>query len=135
MPIRVPVFDGIRRADIIAEREAAFAARTKEDGYTRYGDVMAYRDYPKSSPLYRYGYRRAHWWIKPRLSAVRFRPDLQATQDLSRESGGTYVYDYCNGTITLFYGSSYGVPASQRSFRLEGNRHYTEIISEENDRG
>lgn len=131
MPRSVTVFDGIRYRDILADREAEFAKRTREGGYSRVGDVLAWGDCHKDGALWRYGYRRAHWWIKPRLSMVRFRPDLQATQDLSRDSGGTYIYDYCNGTITLFYGGGPGVPASQRSFRLEGDRHYTEIISEE----
>lgn len=131
MPQRVPVFDGIRRADILAEREAEWARRTSEDSYSRFGDVMAYRDYPKGSDLWRYGYRKAPWWIKRHLSGVRFRPDLDATQDCSRDSGGRYIYDYCNGTITLFYLSEYRVPARRWSFRLEGHRHYTEIISEE----
>lgn len=130
MPQIVPVHDGIRRADIRAIRELTWRNRTEDSLYSRMGDVLAYRRYPENSDLWRYGYRKADWWIKPRLDGVRFRPDLTAQQDLSREEGGVYEYDYCNGTITLFYGSSYGVPARQRSFRLEGTRHYLETISQ-----
>ncbi len=124
----------LRREDVLAARLNTLEALTDDEAMTRYGDVIAWKPRRDELPsdLWRYGYRRADWWIKPRLDSVVFRPYLTAVKDLSCEDGGRYDYDFTRGTFILLWGSSYGVPARRRLIYWDGMlRHYREIISEE----
>lgn len=142
MPIHSTPPRMLRREDVLRERERLWQQRTDDDALTRYGDCIAGKpnprlgDNPLGSFLWRYGWRRAGWWIRPRLSSVVFRPYLTARKDLSREEGGVYDHDFTRGTIILIWGSSYGVPARRTVLPFLGRSgvHYREIISEEDRR-
>lgn len=126
----------LRREDVLAAREKVWLERTDDDAMFRYGDVMAdKRGQSDGTPLWRYGFKRAGWWIKPRLDSVIFRPYLRARKDLTLENGGTYDHDFTRGTIILLWGSSYGRPANRTLLPFPGRSgvHYREIISEENE--
>jgi hypothetical protein len=123
---------GVRREDIMAAREKVWLARTDDQAYSRFGDTIdggfdARRE-QRPSALWRYGYRRAPWWIKHRLSTVVFRPYLDAKKDLSLEDGGRYEYDMSRGTIILLWGSSYGAPAKRHCIYVDFGKHYGEAI-------
>ncbi len=133
--IRTPIHVGLRRADVRASREAVWDRRVEEDVPTRYADVIARKpqpawgDSPEGSDLWQYGFRRAGWWIKPRLEGVVFRPYLYARKDLSLEDGGVYDHDYRQGAFWLLWGSSYGVPVRRTLLHYIVDRHYREVIS------
>lgn len=135
MPIYSTPERGIRREDVVAGRLKVWDSRTNDEAFFRFGDVIAGKPLlPREKPsrLWLYGYRRADWWIKPRLSCVVFRPYLIARKDLSQPDGGHYDYDYTRGAFILIWGSSFGVKARRKTILWDGDgRHYREIISEE----
>ncbi|WLJ71154.1 hypothetical protein [Sphingomonas phage Carli] len=140
MPIHSTPPRMLRREDVLAARLKTWESRTDDQAMFRFGDSVASKLRPvwdglnaQPSDLWTYGFRRAGWWVKPRLDSVVFRPYLNARKDLSLEDGGVYDYDMKRGTFILLWGSSYGVPCKRSLIYWPGDgRHYREMISEEN---